>query len=245
MAFFRNLRNRFCALAHRTDKEFFMRKSFENLDAHHRLFIAAVVALGAFLLTSGHLKPSIRGILAWNAFAWCFILFSWLRIFFADARTSVQTAKLEDAGRMVIFVFVIMAALISLFAVAVLIGEAKGLSKAIVTGHLFLAGGTVVSSWVLVHTVFTMRYAHVFYRQSDDDQTSTEGAGVEFPNEKEPDFLDFAYFSFVIGMTCQVSDVQISARGIRRLALVHGILSFLFNTVILALTINLASGLVS
>jgi uncharacterized membrane protein len=225
--------------------EFLMRKSFRNLDSHHRLFIAAVVALGAFLLTSGHLKPSIQGILAWNAFAWCFILFSWLGILFADARTSIRTAKLEDAGRIMIFAFVIMAALTSLFAVAVLIGEAKGLSKAIVTGHLLLAGGTVISSWVLVHTVFTMRYAHAFYRQSDDDQTSTEGAGVEFPNEKEPDFLDFAYFSFVIGMTCQVSDVQISARGIRRLALVHGILSFVFNTVILALTINLASGLVS
>jgi len=70
-----------------------------------------------------------------------------------------------------------------------------------------------------------------------------EGAGLEFPNQKAPDFLDFAYFSFVIGMTCQVSDVQVSSQGIRRLALVHGLLSFLFNTVILALSINLASSL--
>ena len=90
-----------------------------------------------------------------------------------------------------------------------------------------------------------MRYAHAYYRKRDDDQESSEGEGVEFPDEKEPDFLDFAYFSFVIGMTCQVSDVQISSRGIRRLALVHGLLSFLFNTVILALTINLSSGLAS
>jgi uncharacterized membrane protein len=132
-----------------------------------------------------------------------------------------------------------------LFAVAILIGEAKGLSKAILIGHLLLAGGTVVSSWVLVHTVFTMHYAHAYYRKLDDEQESSEGEGVEFPNEKEPDFLDFAYFSFVIGMTCQVSDVQISSRAIRRLALVHGLLSFVFNTVILALTINLSSGLAS
>jgi uncharacterized membrane protein len=219
--------------------------SLRNLDAHQRLFIAAAIAAVAFLLMSGRLRLPLQSILTWNTFAWCIVLFSWVKIVFADVRTSVQTAKLEDAGRMVIFVFVILAALTSLFAVAVLIGEAKGLSKTIVTGHLLLAGATVVSSWVLVHTVFTMHYAHAFYRQSDDDESSMEGSGVEFPGEKEPDFLDFAYFSFVIGMTCQVSDVQISGRGIRRLALVHGLLSFLFNTVILALTINLASGLVS
>jgi uncharacterized membrane protein len=219
--------------------------SLRNLDAHQRLSIGVVAAFVAFLLTTGHLRLPVQSVLMWNVFAWCFILLTWLKIAFADARTSVQTARLEDAGRMAIFVFVIFAALTSLFAVAVLIGDAKGLSKPLVTAHLFLAGGTVVSSWVLVHTVFTMHYAHAFYRQSDDDQSTTEGAGVEFPGEKEPDFLDFAYFSFVIGMTCQVSDVQISGHGIRRLALVHGLLSFLFNTVILALTINLASGLVS
>jgi uncharacterized membrane protein len=138
---------------------------------------------------------------------------------------------------------VLLSAVTSLFAVAVLIGEAKGLSKQIVTGHLLLAGATVISSWILIHTAFTLHYAHVYYRLQDDDVTIL-GSGVEFPSEKGPDFLDFAYFSFVIGMTCQVSDVQISGRNIRRMALVHGLLSFLFNTVILALTINLASGLV-
>jgi uncharacterized membrane protein len=222
-----------------------MRTSPLSLDAHQRLFIAAVAALIAFLLTIGHLRLALQSILTWNVFAWSFMLFSWMRILFADARTSVQTAKLEDAGRTVIFVFVILGAITSLFAVAVLIGEAKGLNKGIITGHLLLAGGTVVSSWTLIHTVFTMHYAHAFYRQRDDDQSCSDGAGLEFPSEKEPDFLDFAYFSFVIGMTCQVSDVQISNRDIRRLALVHGLLSFLFNTVILALTINLSSGLVS
>jgi len=207
--------------------------------------IAVVVALITFLLTGAHFRLPLQTIISWNAFAWCFILFSWIRIAFADARTSVRTAKLQDAGRTVIFVFVLLAAVTSLFAVAILIGEAKGLRKAVLTGHLLLAGGTVVSSWILVHTVFTLHYAHAYYRKIDDDRGSSEGEGVQFPDEKEPDFLDFAYFSFVIGMTCQVSDVQISSRDIRRLALVHGPLSFLFNTVILALTINLSSGLAS
>src|SRR6516164_8313819 len=172
--------------------------NFRNLDAHHRLLIAGVATLATFLLASGHVKPSLQSIFAWNAFAWSFILVSWVRIVFVDARTSVQTARLEDLGRTVIFVFVLLSAMTSLFAVAVLMGEAKGLSKATVTGHLLLAGGTVISSWVLVHTLFTVHYAHAYYRQVDNDQNSLEGAGVGFPGEKQPDFLDFAYFSFVI-----------------------------------------------
>jgi uncharacterized membrane protein len=90
-----------------------------------------------------------------------------------------------------------------------------------------------------------MHYAHGFYSERDGDGEQSTSGGLEFPNEREPDFLDFDYFSFVIGMTCQVSDVQITSQEMRRLALVHGLLSFLFNTVILALTINLASGLFS
>jgi uncharacterized membrane protein len=138
---------------------------------------------------------------------------------------------------------VVLAAVTSLFAVAFLVGGAKGLGKRALTEHLLLAGATIVSSWFLVHTVFTMHYAHAYYRDEDEDPNTSGSGGLEFPNEKEPDFLDFAYFSFVIGMTCQVSDVQISSSGMRRLALVHGLLSFLFNTVILALTVNLASGI--
>jgi uncharacterized membrane protein len=217
--------------------------SLTKLDAHQRLLIAVIAAVVSFLLASGRFTFSSQTILSWNAFTWCFLSLAWIKIVFTDVRTSVRAAKLEDTGRTAIFFFVLLSAVTSLFAVAVLIGEAKGLNKQIVTGHLLLAGGTVVSSWILIHTAFTLHYAHVYYRLQDD-ATSLEGSGVEFPSEKEPDFLDFAYFSFVIGMTCQVSDVQISARNIRRMALVHGLLSFLFNTVILALTINLASGLV-
>ena len=126
---------------------------------------------------------------------------------------------------------------------AILIGGAKGLGRKALTEHLLLAATTVVSSWCLIHTVFAMHYAHGYYHDEDEGPGFSSAGGLEFPNEKEPDFLDFAYFSFVIGMTCQVSDVQVSSKGMRRLALLHGLLSFLFNTVILALSINLASGL--
>ena len=218
-----------------------MQKVLSKLDAHVRLILALVVSCIGFVLTIGRFEPAVQAIAVWNAFAWTVIFLSWLRIVLADARTSVQTAKLQDTAVSVIFVFVVLAAVISLSAVAILVGGAKGMSHKALSEHLLLAAATVVSSWFLIHTVFTMHYAHAYYRDDDNDPNTI--GGLEFPNEKEPDFLDFAYFSFVIGMTCQVSDVQISSQGIRRLALVHGLLSFLFNTVVLALAINLASGL--
>lgn len=216
----------------------------KTVDAHQRFLISIVVAIVTFFLSNGHLKFAYQIILTWNAFAWSLIVLIWMRIVFVDVRTSIQFAKLQDAGRTVIFVFVLFSTLTSLFAVALLIGSAKGLKGEALSGHLLLAAGTVVSSWILTHTVFTMHYAHAYYCDRGDDNDGYEGSGLEFPGEKSPDFLDFAYFSFVIGMTFQVSDVGISSRKIRRLALVHGLLSFLFNTLILALSINLVSGLI-
>jgi uncharacterized membrane protein len=100
---------------------------------------------------------------------------------------------------------------------------------------------TLFVSWLMTHVTFAFRYAHEYY-EIDGGSTGIAG-GLEFPGEKRPDYLDFMYFSLVLGMTFQVSDVQITARKFRRLAAVHGLLSFLFNTIILALTVNIAAGL--
>ncbi len=99
---------------------------------------------------------------------------------------------------------------------------------------------TLLVSWLMTHTTFAFRYAHEYY---DVDPGTGIVGGLEFPSEKRPDYLDFMYFSLVLGMTFQVSDVQITSRKFRRLAAVHGLLSFLYNTIILALTVNLAAGL--
>jgi uncharacterized membrane protein len=214
-----------------------------SFDAHQRVLAAIAVGAVVFLSTSGLHRLALQIILTWNAFAFTIILLCWIRIIFTDVRTVLRSAKLQDAGRTAIFLFVIAAACTSLFAVAVQLGTAKGLHGRALTGHILLAAGTVVCSWFLVHTVFTMHYAHGYYRQAETAGGIEKGHGLDFPGKREPDFLDFAYFSFVIGMTFQVSDVQISSRRLRRLALVHGMLSFAFNTVILAFAINLVSGL--
>ena len=102
---------------------------------------------------------------------------------------------------------------------------------------------TVIFSWMLVHTVYGLRYAHAFYGDSDEPGVNRHAGGLIFPGDRLPDYFDFVYFSFVIGMTCQVSDVQITSRRLRRITLFHSVLSFGFNTMILALLINTVSGL--
>lgn len=110
-------------------------------------------------------------------------------------------------------------------------------------GHIALAAATVTASWFLVHTLLAVHYTHLFFAMRAGAATSQFAQGLDFPEEQDPDFLDFAYFSFVIGMTFQISDVRITSRPIRRVVLVHSLLSFAFNTVILAFSINLAATL--
>jgi uncharacterized membrane protein len=212
-----------------------------GLDAHHRLFVALGGAAAAFLLTmAGHWSWSTRVLIAWNVHSLCVLILTWIAIIHADPEEAARTAQLQDSGRTAIFVFVIIAACASLFTVGALLGSAKGLDKAQLTEHVIFAAATVLFSWTLVHTVFTMRYAHVYYGLNDQGKST---GGLNFPDEDEPDYLDFAYFSFIIGMTCQVSDVSISSRRLRRLALVHGLIAFVFNAAIVAMSVNLISGL--
>ena len=98
----------------------------------------------------------------------------------------------------------------------------------------------VALSWFLLHTTFTLHYAHLFY--GDAEEATASARGLIFPGESQPDYLDFAYFSFVIGMTFQVSDINITSRKIRRMALLHGTISFFFNTIIVALTVSILAG---
>ena len=139
-----------------------------------------------------------------------------------------------------------MADCLRLFAIVLLLSGSGQQSKADLTGHILLSLSSVISSWWLVHTTFTLRYAHLYYCNAENDLNgqNQEPGGLEFPSEEQPDYLDFTYFSYVIGMTFQVSDVQITSRRIRRLALMHGVLSFAFNTVIVALSINVIAGLI-
>ena len=152
-------------------------------------------------------------------------------------------ARRQDESRWIILIVVVAAACTSLLAIILMLSGSKKFSPQILTLHISLSLFTIVASWLLIQTIFALHYAHLYYKQSSD-RDSEVNAPLEFPSEKLPDYGDFLYFSFGIGMTSQVADVQISSRLLRRLALVHQTLTFFFNTLILALGINILASLI-
>jgi uncharacterized membrane protein len=169
----------------------------------------------------------------WLVFAGTTLFMMWLSILLVHPRDFPHLSQLEDSSRTLILFLVTSAAVASVVAVIAMLGHTTDADQ---VTHTLLAIFTVLSSWALVHTIFTLRYAHLYYGSNLDPKKRP--GGLDFPHDPEPDYLDFAYFSFVIGMTSQVSDVAIGSKPMRRTALVHGVLSFAFNAVIIALTIS-------
>jgi uncharacterized membrane protein len=175
--------------------------------------------------------------MSWDMFSLLMIITIWI-IFFNIPETKINVlAQKEDQSRTVIFFLVIVSLLVSLFGIAILL---RGSSQKYIntTIHEPVSLISVGLSWIMLHSIFTIHYAHLFY-DDDDQKTGVCSEGIDFPGNNKPDYLDFAYFSFVIGMTFQVSDATISSRKIRHLVLIHSVLSFLFNTIIVALTISI------
>lgn len=206
------------------------------LTALYRSLIALGVGILVWFLTANRLIWQTRLLVSWLVYALVVLGLIWLVIGRANAR---QVAEQEDESRPVIFLFTVGGALVSLFAVVVLLGSIEELSSSETIRHVGLSGLTVVSSWLLTHSTFTLHYAHLYYNPDDSQRVG----GLDFPGNEPPDYLDFAYYSFVVGMTFQVSDVVITSRRLRRLTLLHGLLSFAFNTLIIALTISAVSSL--
>lgn len=221
------------------------RKSLMHLEVHYRVFISLIVAsIVFFSIWHTSLLASSIILLTWMGFAISAIILDWIIILTAHPQEFKKITTLDDSSRMMIFIIVIGASLVSLFAILFLLKSSRGAPPEDVTGHVFLVIGSVITSWWLVHTIFAFRYAHMFYDTDNDDGSKKPKGGLEFPGgEKNPDFLDFVYFSYVLGMTFQVSDVEISDRQMRRIAWIHGLISFAFNTAIVALSINIISGL--
>jgi uncharacterized membrane protein len=216
-----------------------------RIKAHGRLLISLSVAFIIFLL-SQRTPPAIQFILVWSSFCFSVLLMLWAIILTTTAAEVRVIAGIQDSSRTIISVFVLFASVVSLFAVIFLMRTLPNPKQAGYPYHVGFAITSVILSWIMIHTVFAIRYAHLYYKLLFEERMSQKEhkGGLIFPNDDPPDYFDFAYFSFVIGMTWQVSDVQISSRRIRRMVLIHALLSFIYNTVILALTINIISGLI-
>ncbi len=206
--------------------------------AHQRTLLAALcgVALFAVLALAG---VQGRLVIAWDGFALALMLLLGARAVGAAPGEMAEHAEAQEAGEWLVFSVVVLGIIASVVAVISEFSAIKTSSPGVRDLRVTLVAATLAVSWLATHVVFALRYAHEYY------QTAPSGlhGGLEFPGGEPPDYWDFFYFAIVIGMTFQVSDVQITDRKLRRLATVHGLLGFLFNTVIVALTVNLAAGL--
>ena len=215
-----------------------------------RLLLAIFGSLLIYTLTPSGLELSTRIIIAWNSGVVGFLSSVGLMMKRASLNKMCSQARREDESRWIILIVVVAAACTSLLAIVFMLDGGKDLPQEILILHVVLALFTIFSSWLLIHIMFALHYAHLYYRGDyaprtlKDRSNTLQHTPLEFPAEKTPDYIDFVYFSLGIGMTSQVADVQITSRLLRRFALVHQVLTFFFNTLILALAINIMASII-
>jgi len=210
--------------------------------ARLRLFAGLVCGLIAAPLLPDSVSPTTRAVLAWDIGVVVFLGLAATLFESERAEQMPRDAEAQQEGEWTIFWLTLAGVAFSFAAIIGEFADTKAMSGQSKGLHVALVAVTLFVSWLMTHTTFAFRYAHEFYAK--DRGGPDFDRGLTFPGEERPDYLDFMYFSLVLGMTFQVSDVQITSRKMRRVAAVHGLLSFLFNTIILALTVNIAAGLV-
>jgi uncharacterized membrane protein len=213
-----------------------------GLSAPRRLVLTLLIGVTSFAVAQPWLDLHARLLIGWNAGALTYLIFAWLAVGRADAGMTRVRAQLYDQTGYVIFLLVVVASTASVVAIGFIVGDAKQLPFPNRAAHLSLSILALLLSWLLIQTLFAFHYARCYYWREHPAEDHIRG--LRFPGETEPDYLDFAYYSFVVGMTSQVSDVAVVARHMRRLTLIHGVLSFVFNIAILAMSINIIGGMI-
>jgi len=204
----------------------------------HRPVLLSAAVLGALVgWTAAQTLPAISATLVgWSAGVFLYLAMAIWQAKRSTTERIKQRADILDEGAAAILLVTAAAPIASLVALAFELAKIHGLSRN--DGAVVLAVVTVVLSWMFLHTVFAFHYAHEYYNGRDE-----QDCGLDFPGSRTPTYWDFAYFSFIVGMTAQVADVQTTSSKMRQLVLAHSVVSFFFNTAILALGVNLAAGL--
>ncbi|MGE6221136.1 MULTISPECIES: DUF1345 domain-containing protein [Sphingobacteriaceae] len=211
-------------------------KIVNGLKSGTRLGICGATAVCSGLIIGITQPVAASSMAAWVIFAILYLSLCWITALTCEPHEINKIADKQDAGRATVTIFILIAAAASLVAVVLLYSSAKTKTGLDLILHILFSLLSVAASWVLVHTTLAFKYAHLYYSRHDTP--------LEFPRTAKPDYMDFMYFSFVIGCTFQVSDVQIASRHVRRIAMLHSVFSFAFNTLIVALTVNIVSGLI-
>ena len=212
------------------------------LRQHKRLVLSVLLGILAYLVLPASIGEGTRLLVAFDLAAVVFLSAVWIVMARATTADMRRRAQIEDEGRYVVLALSAAAAVAILLAITSQLQEIRDPTSTATALRVTLAAVTILLAWFFMNTIFALHYAHFFYGDSDAS-AGAEARGLDFPGRAEPDYWDFLYFSFVIGMTFQVSDVQIENHRLRRLGLAHGVLAFFFNVVVVALTINIIAGL--
>ena len=224
-------------LRHHTARAFMLRP---------RLMIGIVVGLLIGLICPADWRLTTRVLLAWNAGVLLYLALTFIMMVRDDLDRLHQRTSIPDEGRFVILTLSIVAAVFSVAAIVVQLAATKDMAGSDKFLHIGLAATTIVTGWTFIHLTFALHYAHEYAseRRNRPEQPERLRGGLDFLDTLTPDYSDFLYFSFIIGVASQTADVTVCSPNMRRIALVHGIVSFFYNTTILALTINIAAGLI-
>lgn len=213
------------------------------LRAHPRLLLAILfgVLLARLAPWFSPMPPLTAFLVGWNGGACLYLLLAAHMMRQSDDDKIHRHAQVQDEGRHVLLLLVVLSALVCLLAIVVELSLARSLGGVQRLGPIALSGLTIVTSWLFTQTMFALHYAHSYFLARHRRQPP----GLDFPGQETPNYSDFFYFSVVIGTSAQTADVALSSRAMRRIGTLHCMLSFAFNTTVLALMINIAAGLMS
>ena len=230
----------------RRERKSALLKPFRVIRARPRLLVCALLGVVIGLVLPAHMRAATRALIAWNVTVLLYLVAAAHLVAQSDHESVRRHARFQDEGRLVILLLAIGTACASIGAIVLELGPVKnmeGWSKAL---HLGLTVLTVVDSWMFMHLTFAFHYAHEYYDECDlhPERKSDIRGGLCFPGDDAPSYVDFLYYSFVIGLASQTADVATTSRPMRMLTALHGTLAFFYNLAIIGLTVNIASGLV-
>ncbi len=216
-----------------------MSRLISHLRVRPRLVLSVAVGVAAALVLPGSHHAVTRCLFGWNVSVWLYLVLAAVMMFRADHARLRRIAVAQAEAAATVLGIVVLAALVSLVGIVAELMAAKAPGTPHALPHVLFALATVTGSWLLVPTMFALTYASQYYR-------TAHGSGLNFPQADDsfkPDYGDFLYFSFTIAVASQTADVSVSTQAMRRLVLLQSVLSFAFNTAILAFTINIAASL--
>jgi uncharacterized membrane protein len=209
-----------------------------------RLLIGAAIGVAAYFLTPASFREATRALIGWNVGAWAFLAAIAQMMAISNGDRIRDHAHQEDEKPFALLVIAVLAAGAAVAAILWELGPVKDMKGADKALHLGLVGATILSAWAFTHMMFALHYAAQYYVPEEGDDDDGLRGGFAFPQCDTPGWGEFCYEAFVIGCACATADVNLTSRGARAVCLLQGVVAFFFNTIILALTINIGAGLI-